>query len=303
MAEKPLTWDELQMFLAAARAGTLSAAARALGTSPATVLRRLRVLESKLKASLFVRSPRGYALTSAGTELLGHAQAMESEVLTAERRVGGRDQKLSGTIRVATLDDLVHTVLSPVLAGFVLRNPSVGLEVVIGSEFTNLTRRSADVAIRAGAQPTAGDVIARSVCPIGVALYASREYLRRQMRRPTLDDLPGHLVVRGDDARAGLPMEKLLDRHAPGATVAFRSNSMLARYAAVREGMGVGFLPCFIADAEPALVRLGDVMPEASAVLWILTHPDLRANARVRAFVDYVQSELLRVQDRIAGNG
>ena len=289
------------MFLAAARAGTLSAAARALDSSPATVLRRLRVLERDLKAALFVRSPRGYALTPAGTELLLHVQAMESEVFAAERRLAGRDQKLSGPIRVATLDDLVQTVLGPVLAGFLLRNPSVEMDLVIDSELTNLTRRSADVAIRAGGQPTSEDVIARSVCRIGVALYASREYLRRQPRRPSLEQLAGHRIVRADEARARLPMEKLIERHASGATLAFRSNSMLARCSAVRDGMGVGFLPCFVADAERELVRLGGVVPEASATLWILVHPDLRRNARVRAFVEHTHAELLRLEDRLAG--
>ena len=301
MDEKPIPWDELQMFLAAAREGTLSAAAIALHSSPATVLRRLRVLERHLKAALFVRSSRGYALTLAGTELLQHVQAMESEVLGAERRLGGRDQQLAGSIRLATLDDLMQTVLGPVLAGFLLRHPSMGLDLVIDSEFANLTRRSAEVAIRAGEQPTSHDVIARSVCPIGVALYASHEYLRRHRKRPELGQLAGHRIVRADEGRARLPMEKLMERHASSATIAFRSNSMLARCVAVRDGVGIGFLPCFVADPERGLVRLGDVVPEASATLWILVHRDLRRNARVRAFVEYTHAELLRVKDRITG--
>ncbi len=301
MDEKPIPWDELQMFLAAAREGTLSAAAQALHSSPATVLRRLRVLERHLNAALFVRSSRGYALTLAGTELLQHVQAMESEVLGAERRLGGRDQQLSGSIRLATLDDLVQTVLGPVLAGFLLRYPSMGLDLVIDSDFTSLTRRSAEVAIRAGGQPTSQDVIARSVCPIGVALYASHEYLRRHRKRPELGRLDGHRIVRADESRARMPMEKLMERRASGATLAFRSNSMLARCVAVRDGMGVGLLPCFVADAERGLVRLGDVEPEASATLWILVHRDLRRNARVRTFVEYAHAELLRVKDRLTG--
>ena len=301
MDEKPVPWDELQVFLAAARGGTLSAAARALQSSPATVLRRLRVLENHLHTALFVRSSRGYALTLAGNELLRHVQAMESEVLAAERQLGGRDKKLSGSIRVATLDDLVQTVLGPALAGFLLRHPSMGLDLVIDSEFTNLTRRSAEVAIRAGGQPTSQDVIARRVCAIGVGLYASHEYLRRHPTRPELERLAGHRIVRADEARAGLPMEQLIERYASGATLVFRSNSMLARCAAVRDGIGVGFLPCFVADAERELVRLGDVVPEASATLWILVHSDLRRNARVRAFVEYVHAELLRVKARLAG--
>lgn len=301
MDEKPLAWEELQIFLAAARAGTLSGAARLLDTSAATVLRRLRVLEASVNTNLFARSPRGYALTPAGEELLEHVQAMEAQVLAAERRLGGRDQRLSGTIRVATVDDVVQAVLGPILAGFSQRHPALCLDLLIESEYTDLARRTADVAIRAGVQPQAGDVIAKRVCTIGVALYASRDYLRRHGSRPSLETLSAHRIVRADEARSRIPMEKLLDRHVDRAATALRSNSMLARVAAVRDGVGVGMLPCFVADTERELVRLGDVLPEASAALWILVHPDLRRNARVRAFVDYTFAELSRQEERIGG--
>lgn len=302
MDAKPVPWDELQTFLAAARAGTLSAAGEALDLSAATVLRRLRVLERKLNATLFSRSPRGYTLTPAGHELLEHVTQMESQVLAAQRRLGGRDQRLTGTIRVATLDDLVQTVLGPVIAGFTQRHPAVCLDLQIDTEFTNLERRLADVAIRAGSQPTRENLIARRVGEIGIALYASRDYLRRCRTRPSLAQLAGHRLVRADEARGRLPMERLLDRTAADAPVVLRSNSMMTRFTAVRDGIGIGLLPCFIADVEAGLVRLGDVVPEASGALWILVHPDLRRNARVRAFVEHAHQHLLGLKDRLAGN-
>lgn len=144
-------------------------------------------------------------------------------------------------------------------------------------------------------------MLARRVCDVGIALYASRSYLHQHGPLASLESLAGQRIVRADEARARLPMEKLLDRYMAGASTVLRSNSMLARVAAVRDGVGVGLLPCFIADAERGLVRIGDVIPEASAALWILIHPDLRRNARVRAFVDYAYDELLRLKDRLAG--
>jgi DNA-binding transcriptional LysR family regulator len=277
------------------------AAASSLDTSAATVMRSLRLLERTLNTSLFSRSPRGYELTPAGRELLEHALAIEAEVLAAERRVSGRDQRVTGTIRVATLDDLVQTVLGKIFAGFTQRHPQLHLDLLIESDRTNLARRSADVAIRAGGPPPEDDLVARRVCAIGIALYASRAYLRQYGTLASVEGLSGHRLVRGDAARAGLPMETLLDRHAAGASAVLRSNSMLARVVAVREGVGVGLLPCFIADAEPGLVRIGEVIPEASASLWILIHPDLRRNARIRAFVDYTHAELARLEARMAG--
>lgn len=97
------------------------------------------------------------------------------------------------------------------------------------------------------------------------------------------------------------PKEEVIGQYAGGATVAFRSNSMLARCSAVRDGIGLGFLPCFLANTERNLIRLGDVIPEASATLWILVHADLRRNGRVRSFVEYTHAALLLSEDRLSG--
>lgn len=300
MDAKALPWQDLQVFLAVAQRGSLSAAAPLLDMSAATVMRRLRCLEAALGSSLFARSSRGYGLTSAGRELLEHTQQIEAQVLAAQRRLGGTDQRLTGVVRVATLDDLVQTVLGPVLAGFGRRHPEVCLEVLVGEAHIDLAKRSADVAIRAGSRPPTGDVIAKRVGTIGVALYAAREYLRAHPLEG-LQALRDHRVVRGDEGHARLAMEQLVDRLGLGALPSLRSNSMLARCMAVRQGLGVGLLPCFLADGDASLVRIGGVVPEAGAQLWILVHPDLRRNARIRAFVEHVYEHLSAQQARFAG--
>ncbi len=301
MDERRLSWQDLQFFLATARGATLAAAAESLGVSAATVHRRIARLEAELATSLFARSQRGYALTAAGSELLAHVRSIDDEVVAAQRRVSGRDQSLRGAIHLSTVDDLAVMVLGGVLRDFSRLHEGVGLQVSIDSDFVDLTRRQADVAIRPGARPAAGDVIARRVCAVGVALYASRDYLARHGTPATPGALAHHRVVRADQARSGLPMERFIDRHtAPDAAV-FRSSSMLARVLAVREGLGLGMLPCFAADADPALVRIGPPREQASSDLWILVHADLRRNARVRAFVEFVHDALLRVRSRLEG--
>ena len=267
--------------------------------------RRLAQLERSLLTNLFVRSPRGYALTAAGQELLAHVQAMDKEVLAAERRVGGRELKLEGRVHLSTVDDLAFCLLGPILRDFTRQHEAICVDMSIDSDFTNLARREADVAIRPGTQPVEGDLIGRRVGVVGVALYASQAYLKdRAGSRPSLaslGSLRGHRIVRADDARSSLAMEQIIDRHAPASSTVFRSNSMLARLGAVRDGLGIGFLPCFAADAENHLVRLGDVHVQASAELWILVHADLRRNARVRAFVEHVHQALDAQRARLAG--
>ncbi len=298
MNAKPLHWQDLHFFLATARGGSLTAAAGNLGVNASTVHRRLAALESTLDTRLFSRSARGYALTGAGAELLEHALAIEAEVLHAERRVGGRDQSVSGLIRVSTVDDLALFVLSPLLGEFCKRHPRVRLDVAIDSDLADLARRQADVAIRPGAPPKGSDLIARRVCGIAVALYAGRSYVARQAPPETLERLREHPIVRADTARAHLAMERFLDAYVEPDGAAFRSNSMLARLAAIRDGVGIGLLPCITADAEPALIRLGQAIPEAAASLWILIHADMRRSARVRALVESVHGGLADLQQR-----
>ncbi|MDH5538514.1 MAG: LysR family transcriptional regulator, partial [Rhizobacter sp.] len=283
MAERSIPWQDLQIFLATAQLGTLAAAAEALDVSAATVHRRLAHLEQSLGARLFVRSNRGYLLTDSGQDLRAHALAVDGEVRAAERLIGGRDQAMSGLVRLSTVDDLFVGVLGALVRDYLRMQPRVRIDVAIDAERADLAQHEADVAIRTGAPPAEGDVIARRVCGVGVALYASRGYLQRHGAVSGLDALGAHRFVRADKARSKLPMERFLERHVSPTGTELRSNSMLARQCAVREGLGM--LPCFSADVDPALVRIGAPRPEASAALWEIVHADLRRNARVRSFV------------------
>jgi DNA-binding transcriptional LysR family regulator len=291
MAARP-SWSDLQVFLAIARGGTLAAAAGSLGVNASTAQRRIGKLESELATRLFDRTQRGYSLTAAGEELLGHVLTIEQEILAIERRIGGRDQSIEGTVRVATVDDLATRVLPAILAEFRRTHPRVTIDVEISSGFTDLVRRRADVALRLGRKPTLADLVVKHVSRVDVALYGSRAYLRARGRLECLEDLRHHAVVRGADQMHGLAMERIVDRHADPARIAYRSDSMLARASAIRDGLGVGFLGCFVGEKERTMRRVALAFPEASSNLWMVVHADLRRNARVRAFVDFVYEKL-----------
>jgi DNA-binding transcriptional LysR family regulator len=297
MNAKP-PWSDLQVFLAAAREGTLAAAADALGVNASTVQRRIGKLERELATRLFDRSQRGYSLTAVGEELLERVLTIEQEILAIDRHVGGRDQRLEGTIRVATVDDLATGVLSPIFRDFRREHPGVTLEVGVGSGFADLARRQADVAIRFGRKPALGDLVVKHVSRVDVGLYGSRAYLRAHGRPMCVEDLRHHAIVRGDEQMAGLPMERIIDRYADPARIAFRSDSMLARACAVRDGLGIGLLGCFTGETERKLERIRLAFPEAASDLWMVIHVDLRRNARVRAFVDFVHEALVALRPR-----
>lgn len=293
MSARPFDWSDLEVFLATARGGSLAAAATALGLDSSTVHRRIAKLEAALRTRLFDRSQRGYSLTGAGEDLLAHAHAMDEHVVAAERQVIARDDALAGTVRVATVDDFAITVLSPIIRSFRDAHPNVMVALDISNTFTDLSRHQADVAIRFGIKPPEGDVVAKNVLKAYVALYGSRAYLAKHPRVRRLEDLREHFVVRADEAMSGMPDEQLMNRYCDPSKIAFRSNSFFARLAAIRDGVGLGFLGCYMGDRHKALRRIAIPFPEIAASVSILVHVDIHRNARVRAFVKHVQEELI----------
>ncbi len=295
-----MSWGDLELFLSIARGGSLAAAASTLGVDPSTVHRRVGSLEQSARTRLFSRSPRGYALTNAGQELLPHATAMEAEMAEARRKLAARDEALVGVVRVAAIDDIA-SVLSPIVASFRLKHPRVTVAVEMRSGFADLARQQADVAIRMSTRPLGGDLIAKHIAKLAVAFYGSRAYFAEHGRPARVEQLREHAIVRGDANGPVMPGERTLDSHSSADRVAFRSESMIARLAAVRDGVGIGVLPCLMADPERTLVRLPFAVSDPDVNVWLLIHVDLRQNARVRIFTEHAHAALLARRDLFEG--
>ncbi len=294
-------WDDLRSFLAVARHGSLSGAARALGVNHSTVFRRLNGLEERLGVRLFERLPTGYVPTAAGEEMLATAARVEEEITALDRRLSGRDVRLTGSLRVTTTDTLALGLLPPHLARFRKAYPGIELELVTGNAFFSLSKREAVVALRPSRDPDEA-MVGRRLSGIAVAVYGAAAYLARHGRPEAPGDLAaGHALVAGDASLAHLGAARWLRRHAPEAAVALRCNSWMSQLAAVRAGIGLGALPCFLADPDPELVRVLPPQEEMASELWLLTHPDLRHTARVRAFMDLLADSLRRERARLEG--
>jgi molybdate transport repressor ModE-like protein len=279
-------WSDFQFFAAVSRTGGLAPAARELGVNHSTVFRRINALETDLGVRLFERAGGRYVLTAAGEEMMATAASVEEQITALDRRISGRDYRLSGTIRVTTTDTIGLWFVQPYLFQFHQRYPGIQVELIISSEFFSLSKREADIAIRPTQNPPE-ELVGRRVSNMAWAVYGSRDYLKDKPRLRKPADLAHHSVVCGDDSLAHLAATRWVRTHAPESVV-YRSNSMITQLSAVKASFGLAVLPCFLADPEPTLVRV--LPPDASFTsgLWLLTHRDLRDTARIRAFMDFI---------------
>lgn len=302
MPTSKLAWDDFRLIKAIADAGGLTGAAAALGVNHSTVFRRLGQIEDQLGHALFERRKTGYVATSAGEEMTALASRIDDDVTAFGRRLAGRDLAPSGELRITTTDTLYLHVLLPIFAAFRAAHPLIRLDIVIASQTLNLSRRDADVAIRASDLP-GETLVGRRIATLSWAVYARAD-------APTTEEEAAdpRLLFRRDWVALGDPLgyvkaARYVRDHVPAERIALRSSAVLGLTEAVERGIGIGPLPCFIADQRPGLVRLLPPDPDFSTGLWILTHPDIRHAPRVRAFMDFVGGELAKRKALIEGAG
>lgn len=296
MNANSLAWDDMRLVLAIGRSGTLVGAARALTLNHSTVFRRLGALEAQIGVRLFERFRDGYTATAAGEEVIALAGRIDADVTAIERRLAGQDLRPSGLVRVTTTDTLVD-ILMPMLASFRSAHPEITLELAASNAIFNLSRRDADVAVRPAVEPPEL-LVGRRVATIAFAQFASADYLKR---RPARLPLEQHDWVAPDDTLAHLKVAQWINATIPPERVVLRTGSLVTLQAAVRAGMGVAPLPCYLGDIDAPLRRVGAPMPEFDAGLWLLTHPDLRRVARIRAFMDFMAPALAGYAPLFAG--
>jgi molybdate transport repressor ModE-like protein len=247
MAEQKRTsldWEDVRVFLAIARFGSLSAAARSLGINHATVSRRVQSLEASLGDKLVERRPDGYVLTPAGTRAIGPASDMEAAAAILSR--GGEDDRPKGLVRANAPPSLAQAFLVRRLAHLAMEHPDLDIDVATDLRPASLERRETDIALRL-ARPDDGDVIAKPLMELGFGFYGTEECCRRSAEGND------PVFVGFDEANAHLPEATWLAGHFPNARMSFRSNSQMTQAVAAREGAGLAPLPYFVGKADPAL--------------------------------------------------
>ena len=289
-----MNWDDLRLFLAVARTGSISGAAKQLGVQHSTVSRRIRSFEEKLGTRLLERKTGRYELTQAGENVKDASSRIEREVLGVDGALLGQDTQQVGTLKVAALNNMASTVLMPMFASFNKARPQVELHINVSNVDSSLAQREADVAIRLTNTPTE-TLIGKRVVTVASTIYGSRTYLEE-------------LREQGKQARwigvecCGFHKSwtKQLTNDLP---YNFYSDDTQLTHSAIREGMGISILPCFMGDADPLLERYCEPDPALNLGLWVLIHPDLKRTARVLAFKDHMVQAISEKKDLFEGTG
>lgn len=293
-------WDDLRYVLAIARAHGLAGASRVLSVNHSTIYRRLRALERSLGVQLFARLPTGYQPTEAGERLIAAAERMEAEALAVDREIAGRDTQLVGLVRVTSSETLAYRVLTALIASFRRAHPRVEVELVIDNQLLDLSRREADVALRAR-RPTEPTAFGRKVADVAWAIYGAKTYLKGKAPPRSKAQLAKHAVIGFGTRATQLLAAQWLQAAVPETAIVYRTNSLINQLTAAKDGIGLALLPCYLADAERELARLLGPIDDLTTELWLITHQDLRATARVRAFMDHVGEALVRQRTMFAG--
>jgi DNA-binding transcriptional LysR family regulator len=278
-----VNWDDLRVFLSVARSGSISSGAKQLNLQHSTVSRRIQKLEQHLGVRLFDKIPSGYQLTTAGEDLMQAVERMECEVLSVDGVLSGRDLTLSGPLRVTAIDNMASTVLMPMFSGFSRKYPEITLHLMVSNNDLSLAQREADVAIRLSNTPP-DTLIGKRVVTVTSAIYGNRNYIQQ---RQEANEEPLWLGV--DCCNFHRSWTKQASGDIPHR---FYVDDTLLTLAALREGMGISILPCFMGDPEPSLIRYSEPKPEWDLGLWILLHPDLKRTTRVLAFRDYMMEAI-----------
>jgi DNA-binding transcriptional LysR family regulator len=284
-------WDDLKIAHAIARHGSLSAAARALGTTQPTVSRRLSALERQIGVKLFERGATGLSASKLCAVLIESLDQMEEQAQAVERRIAARDTGLQGAITVTSLAWFGDDVLAPLLAHFCACHRLVTVDLINDPRRFNLFRREADVAVRIGMFDR-DKLVERKVADVSYGLYASRHYLRRHGRPDFAKQCAGHRVASLCESPAKVVHIEWLKAIASRAHVVLRTNGIQSHVAAVGAGQAIAVLPRVLGDRRPGFVRIEPPLPEPFQPVKIGVHADLRDTPRIRSLIDFLVREL-----------
>ncbi|SMF30061.1 DNA-binding transcriptional regulator, LysR family [Alteromonadaceae bacterium Bs31] len=283
-------WDDLRYFLQLARNGSLSAAARALGVNHSTIARRIGAFEKTHGIKLFTRHPEGYRLSDAGEEIYARALTIEAENHAVERLLYAGDTRLSGKLVATMPHDLANFCIIPHLQVFTEQYPDVDLELVVSPGLKNLSAREADMAIRLTPAPP-DNLVGVELAKLRHGVYFSDE-ASFHSKQPNL------IIWRHETQLPDWATE-----HFPESNVVLRVDDLASMYAAVKAGLGIARMPCYLPDVlkDSHIYRTPISLTPSTWGVWVLHHADLRETARVRAFKKFLSATITEQKSLIEG--
>lgn len=284
-----MDWDDLRIFLAVARAESLSGAGRRLNMDASTVGRRVARLEAAVGAALFAKTPQGYALTSEGGRLIAPAEAAEKAVAAASEATR-REAGISGQLRIGAPDGCANYLLPQVAQKMCETHPRLEVQIVSLPRVVNLSKREADMAI-AVSPPDTGRLTVQRLTDYRLHLAAHRDYLDRHAPITELDDLRGHRMI-------GYIPDMIYDRELDYLsetgieTAQISSNSVSVQMQAIRAGAGLGIVHDFAIPFAAGVRRVLTDRISLTRSFWLLRHADDRASRRLTLLADQLAQGL-----------
>lgn len=286
-----MQWDDLRVFLAVAREHSISGGATRLGVQHSTVSRRIRSLEAQLGTTLFERKKSGFALTGAGEKLRDSAERIEREVVGLEGTLSNQDNIEAGELTVTAINNMASTILLPVFARFSLEQPETRLHIQVSNKYVSLAERQADIAIRLTNCPPE-TLIGTRLTTVASAVYGSSNYL-------------ASLAEGGKPKWLGIECcafhRSWTNATCPDHDHNFYVDDTLLTLAALKQDLGLAYLPCFMGDGAASLRRYRQPDPAHDLGLWLLYHADLKQNKRVQLFRAHMIREIAKLRALFEG--
>ncbi|MGC1304907.1 MAG: LysR family transcriptional regulator [Caulobacteraceae bacterium] len=278
-------WNLYRSFLAVLREGSLSGAARALDLTQPTLARHIEGLEDAIGLKLFTRSHQGLAATEAALELAPYAESLEATAASMLRTASGLGHEIKGTVRISASEMVGAEILPSILAGLRERHPDLEFEVVLSNAVDNLLRRDADIAVRM-VEPVQEALVIRRLGDIALGFHAHKRYLERAGVPRTVEALADHSLIGFDRETPAIRAMRARASGFESIRFAFRADSDVAQFQAIRAGFGIGVCQVSLAKRDENLMHvLPEILPLKLGV-WLAMHENLRNTPRCRAVFD-----------------
>ncbi len=284
-------WSLLRVFLAVAESGSLSAAARSLGSSQPTVGRQIRSLEDQLGATLFHRHARGFDLTDTGRDVVALVQAMQEAAHQVSLQAAGRSKRLEGTVRITASEIVSFHHLPKILSEIRALEPRIEIELVPSDDTRNLLFREADIAIRMY-RPDQLDLITKHIGDIRLGIFAARRYIARRGMPERAEDLLDHDIIGFDRSTAIIDGFRAMGMKVDRNFFGLRCDNQVIAWQLLRAGAGISFAQRPMGQSDPDLVEIPLDLNLPVLPLWLTAHEAIRDTPRVRRIWTLLEERL-----------
>ncbi|WP_286261759.1 LysR family transcriptional regulator [Thalassotalea atypica] len=297
-----MNWDDIKIFLEVARTERLSEAANRLSIDTSTVSRRLHKLEEQLATQLFERTTEGHRLTKDGAQLVSSARRMEQDAQYAFDNIKQNNADNSGKVRIGVTEAFGNYFIAPKLVNLSKQAPNIQIDLLHFSRDVKISRNEAEIAI-AVEKPKSTSMIVTKLTDYKLQLYANKKIAATIDQHAGVQTLSQYNWVSYVDTllftRELSYIKDLSENVNNEIKPKFQSTSIVSQFSAIKSGLGIGVLPCFLGDTDPELVKIFSNNVNIERSFWLVTHPEIKRLSRVDTVWQYLKLLVKEHQSRL----